>query len=154
MGGLDGRDDALGAGQIFKGVHSFIVGDGDIFRAADVMEPCVLRADAGIVQTGGNGVHRGDLAVFILAEIGLHAVENAQSARVDGGGGLKGVYAAACRFTADEPDALVLNEVVETADGVGAAAHAGDDGIRQTAFLFQHLLLDLLGDDPMTEPRQ
>ena len=47
----------------------------------DIVEVSVLRADAGIVQSGGDGVHRRDLSVLILAEIGFHAVENAQARR-------------------------------------------------------------------------
>ena len=74
-------------------------------------------------------------------------MENAQTPRVDGGSCLKGVDAAARCFAADETHALILDEIVETADGVGAAAHAGNDSVRQAAFLFQHLLLDFFGDD-------
>ena len=74
-------------------------------------------------------------------------MENAQTARIDGGGSLKGVDAAACGLTADQAHGLVVDEIVETANGIGAAAHAGNDGIRQAAFLFQHLFLDLLGNN-------
>ena len=134
-------------GQILKCVHGFVVRNWNIFGPADIVQICVLRADAGIIQPCGNGVDRCDLAVFILAEIGLHAVENAQPAGVDGGSCFKGIDAAACRLAADQAHILILDEMVEAADGIGTAAHAGDDGIGQPAFLFQHLLLDLLGDD-------
>ena len=71
----------------------------------DVVEVGVLRADARVVQPGGDGVDRGDLAVLVLAEVGLHAVENAQPAGGDGGGGLRGVHPPSGGLTADEADA-------------------------------------------------
>ena len=163
VGRFDGRYDTLGACQILKCVHGFVVRNCHILGAADIMQPRVLRADAGIIQTGGDGVNRRDLTVLILAEIGLHAVENAQTARIDGGCSLEGVDAAACGLTADQAHIFIIDEIVEAANGVGAAAHAGNDGVRQVAFLFQHLLLDLLGNNrlkithgcgPITEPRQ
>ena len=49
VGGLDGGNDALGAGQVFKGVHSLVIGDGDVLGPADVIQVGVLRADAGVV---------------------------------------------------------------------------------------------------------
>ena len=39
------------------------------------------------VAAGGDGVHRGDLAVFVLAEVGFHAVEDTQPPGGDGGRG-------------------------------------------------------------------
>ena len=57
-----------------------------------------------------------------------------------------GVDAASGSLAADELNALVLNEVVEGADGVGTAADTSNDGVRQTAFLLQNLLLDFLGN--------
>ena len=152
MGGLDGGDDALHPCQILKGVHSLVVGDGHILRTTHVVEVGVLGANAGIVQTCTDGVHGGDLTVLVLAEVGLHAVEDAYASGCHGGGSLKGVDAPTGGLAADEADILVPDEVVEGADGVGAAAHTGDDGIGQSALFFQDLLLDLLGDDSLEVP--
>ena len=49
------------------------------------------------------------------------------------------VKALAGRLDADEPDALVLHELAEHADRVGAAAHAGDDLIGQPTRHGEHL---------------
>lgn len=57
-----------------------------------------------------------------------------------------------CRLTADEPDGGIVDEVVERADGIGAAADTGNDGIRQLPFLFQQLLFDLFGDHRLKIP--
>ena len=114
---------------------------GNILRAADVVQVRVLRADAGVVQTGGDGVHRRDLAVLVLAEVGLHAVENAQPDRWRWWPRSRSVSTP--RPAASQPmsrTARIVDEVVKAADGVGAAAHAGDDRIGQASLLFQHLL--------------
>jgi len=50
------------------------------------------------------------------------------------------------RLDADEADGLVGVERVEEADGVGAAAHAGDGVIREPALRVQHLLPRLGAD--------
>ena len=112
----------------------------------------MLRTDAGVVQPRRNRVHRRDLPVRVLTEVGLHAVENTDAAGVDRRGGFKGVNPPARRLAADETHLFVPDKVVKAADGVGAAAHAGDDGIRQPALFFQHLPLDLFGNDGL--PRQ
>ena len=57
------------------------------------------------------------------------------------------MVAAACRFAADQPHAPVFDKMIEAADGVGAAAHTGNNGVGQTPFFCEHLFLDLLGDD-------
>ena len=74
-------------------------------------------------------------------------MEDAQTAGSDGRGGLCGVDTAACGLAADQAHALVLDEVVERADGVRAAADTCHHDVREFALLFEHLLLDLLGDD-------
>ena len=146
MRGLNRRNNALRAGQIFKCLYRFLVGNRHVLRAAGVKQHGVLRTDARIVQTGGNRVNRCNLTVFVLTEVRLHAVEDTQTAGGQGGSGLLGVDAASGSLAADELNALVLNEVVEGADGVGTAADTSNDGVRQTAFLLQNLLLDFLGN--------
>ena len=112
----------------------------------------MLRAHTGIIQSGGNGVYRGNLAVLVLTEIGLHAVENAHPAGVNRGGGFKGVDAPSGGLTADQPDARVVDKVVEAADGVGTAAHAGHHRIGKTALFFQHLLFNFPGNHRLEIP--
>ena len=144
---LDRRNDTLDTAEVLECIYRLIVGDRNVLCAADIVQVSVLRADAGVIQTGGDGVNRSDLTVLVLAEIALHAVENAQTAGSDGRGGLCGVDTAACGFTADQAHALILDEVVKRADGVRAAADTCHHDVREFALLFEHLLLDLLGDD-------
>ena len=74
-------------------------------------------------------------------------MENPYTPCIDGRRRLKGVNAPAGSFTANQPYLLILNEVIETADGVGAAAHTGQHRIRQAAFFFEHLTFDFLRDN-------
>ncbi len=141
MSGLNGGNDTLGAGEVFQGIYRLVVGDRNIFRPAGVVEPSVLRPDAGIVQTGGDGVNRRDLAKLVLAEVAFHTVEDAQPTGGHRGRGLKGIHAPACGLTADQPNAGILDKIVEGADGVAAAADAGDNRVRQLSLLGQHLRL-------------
>ena len=57
--------------------------------------------------------------------------------------------ALAGRFYADQPYALVFDEIAEEADGVGAAANTGDNGIGQTPELLEDLGARLAPDHPL-----
>src|SRR5688500_19364690 len=46
---------------------------------------------------------------------------------------------AAC-FNPDQPHARIVDEAVEDANGVAAAAHTGDDDVRQPPHPFENLL--------------
>src|SRR5215469_764982 len=49
---LQRRDDTLKPAAQLEGVERLTVGDRDVFDAAEIVEPGMLRADAGIVETG------------------------------------------------------------------------------------------------------
>ena len=66
VAGFQRRDDALGAAQVVEGGQRLGVGDADVLGAADVLQPGMLGADAGVVQAGADAVRLGDLAVFVL----------------------------------------------------------------------------------------
>ena len=55
MGTLNGTDNALFPCQVFKCLHSFIVGDGYILCTSYVMQIGMFGADARVIQTCGNG---------------------------------------------------------------------------------------------------
>ncbi len=59
---------------------------------------------------------------------------------------LTGFDTQAGRFHADKPNVGVIDKIGEHADGVGAAADAGDDRIRQAAFALQHLRFGFFAD--------
>lgn len=95
-------------------------------------------------------------------------MENTQPACIDGSRRFKCVYASACRFAANKPYAFIVDEMIETAYGVRAAADAGDNRVGQPSFLFLKLRFDFFRNNrlkslhhfgetdagPITEPRQ
>src|SRR4051794_25392022 len=69
MRGLDGRDDAFGPAQQLERLHRRRVRHGAIDRTSAVVQECVLRPDAGIIQPGGDGVRVERLSVLVLQHI-------------------------------------------------------------------------------------
>jgi hypothetical protein len=67
-------------------------------------------------------------------------VQHARATGSERGGVAAGADAITGRFDADDLDLAVVEEGMEQADRVAAAAHAGGDRIRQAAVLGQHLL--------------
>ena len=53
-----------------------IIGRAVISHAADFLQPAMLRPDAGIIEASRDAVRLIDLAVFILKQIGLVAVQD------------------------------------------------------------------------------
>ncbi|MNC42964.1 hypothetical protein D3C75_918000 [compost metagenome] len=58
-------------------------------------------------------------------------------------------HAFAGGFDPNHPDLLILHERIEHADRIAAAAHCGDQQIRQPAFGFQNLAPRLIPDNPL-----
>jgi hypothetical protein len=77
VGGFERRDDAFGAAEQLEAIERFRVRHRGIVDAADFLEPRMFRPDAGIIEARRNRVAFGDLAVFVLQQVGLVAVENA-----------------------------------------------------------------------------
>ena len=75
-----------------------------------------------------------DLAVLVHQEIGAVAVQHARPAAGDRGGVHAGVEAVAGRLDAEDLDLPLVEERMEQAHRVRAAADAGDERIRQPAF--------------------
>src|SRR5260370_29428424 len=63
-------NNAFGESEQTRGVERSGVGDGGVFGAALVGEPGVLGANGRIIEPRGNGMRRGNLAVFILKDVG------------------------------------------------------------------------------------
>ena len=127
VGGFEGGDDALRAGEGDGGFEGVVIRAGDVGGAAGVVEHGVLGADGGVVEAGGDAVGARDLAGVVLEDVAVGSLEDAGEASADGleaGGVLAEGGAAASGFDADEADVLVFEELVEGSDGVGAAADA------------------------------
>src|SRR5216683_4542605 len=128
VGRFERGDDAFGARKKARGFESRLIGDGGIFGTPLIGQPGVFGADGGIVEAGGNGMSRGDLAVFVLQNVGVSALENAgaRSRKTLMGGEASGVFAefsaAAARFDADHLYVGIAKEIVKEADGIRTAA--------------------------------
>ena len=86
------------------------------------------------------------LAVRVLEQVGARAVQDAGPAGGHRGGMLPGLDPLARRLDADHPHLGIVEERVEQAHGVRAAADAGDQRVRQAALLGHDLLARLLAD--------
>ena len=88
-----------------------------------------------------------DLTVIGLQKISAVAVQHAGLAAIDRGRVAVGnVEPMARRFDPEDLDLRLVEERVKKADRVRAAADAGDQTVRQTAFEFEHLRPRLLAD--------
>lgn len=123
------------------------VGGGDVFGALAVLPGAELGADTRVVQTGGDGVRFGDLAMLVLENVGLDAVQNTLAAAGESGTVARSIDAIATSLNTEELDARIVGKGVEHADSVAATADAGDNGIGQLAPLLEHLRLGLVTDD-------
>ena len=77
MAGFKRGDNAFVLTQQIKGLQRGIIVGGMIFHATDVGQMAVLRADAGVVQTGGDRMGAQYLAAFVLHQIAAETVQHA-----------------------------------------------------------------------------
>jgi len=56
VGGFQGGNDALQAGEADEGVEGLGIGGEAVFDAALIAQPGVLRADGGVIEAGGDAV--------------------------------------------------------------------------------------------------
>jgi hypothetical protein len=87
------------------------------------------------------------LAVLILQQHRVAAVENARTPRAQRCGILTEPGAAPARLDADDLHRRIPDEGMEDADGIRAAADAGDQHIRKRARFGKHLGTRLAADD-------
>ena len=125
---------------------SLSVADTYVTRPESLSQEC-SGPTAGIVETGRDRVAFEDLPVVVLQEIRAVAVQHAGTAAVHGGRvPVRHLEAVTARFHAEDLHALVVEERVEQAHGVGAAADAGDERVGQAALGLHHLLAHLPAD--------
>ena len=135
---LQRGDDSFGARQGVERVERLGVGAGEVVGAAGVAQSRVLGADTGVVETRRDRMRVGDLAVVVG--------EDRRACAVQDGGAPAAEAGRARRLDPDQADVGVIEEGDEAADGVGAAAHAGDDRVREPALGLEQLLAGLVAD--------
>ena len=121
--------------QSWKAFERLRVGRRHVGDAAGILQPGMLRPDAGIIEPGGDRMAFENLPVGVLQEIGAVAVQHARRAAGHRGGvAVLDVEAVAARLDAVDRDLAVVEEGMEEADGVRAAADRRDQRIGQAAF--------------------
>mmetsp|Transcript_4117 Transcript_4117/g.15030 ORF Transcript_4117/g.15030 Transcript_4117/m.15030 type:complete len:361 (+) Transcript_4117:43-1125(+) len=148
VGSFESRDDTFQARDVHEGIEGFLVGDGVVFSAAEILQKGVLGANAWVVKTGGNRVRLDDLTFVVLNEVGERPVQHTR--RTEGQRRrvlLARADAFASRFDANNADGFFVNKVVEQTHGVGTATDARDKDVRQAAPLFHSLRSSFLTND-------
>src|SRR5580658_6562711 len=90
-----------------------------------------------------------NLPVLILQHIGEGALQHTGRSAAKTDGMFAEFSPAPAGFNADQAHVSVCDELVEGADGIRAAAYAGNNGSWQAAFLFEDLLFHLDADAAM-----
>ncbi len=153
VGRFQRGDDAFGAREKTSGFEGGGIGNGSVSGATLIGKPGVFGADGGVIETGGNGMSGGDLAVLVLQHVGVSALEDAgaRTGETLVGGQACGVFAktlaAAARLDAHHFYVRVLEKFVEEADRVGAATDAGVKMGGQALFGGENLRASFAADD-------
>ena len=77
MRALERGHNAFCPGQAQSGLEGFFIGGGNIFGPAGIMQGRMLRPYRSVVQAGRNGVGESDLAVVVLQDVRVGALQNA-----------------------------------------------------------------------------
>jgi hypothetical protein len=108
-----------------------VVVDRLVADAADRLEQRVLRADARVVEPGRHRVRLLDLAVRVLQQQRVAALQHARRAVGERGGVLAEATAAAASLEPEQRHFRVADQGMEESDRVRAAADAGHGHVRQ-----------------------
>src|SRR5262249_30626134 len=102
MRGFERRQDAFQPAAAVESLKCFGIGGARISDAATFLPKAVFRADTGVVEARGNGMHVCRLAIVVLQDVAIAAVQNAGGAEIERGGMFAAVGAAAAGFHADQ----------------------------------------------------
>ena len=119
-----------------EGVERLGVGDVGVVDPAGVLPVAVLRPDARDSRARPRAEWTSDgLAVVVLQDVAEAAVQHAGLPKESGAAWSPDVVRPPARLDADQPHLVVLDERIEHAGRVAAAAHAGHDHVGQPAEL-------------------
>ena len=139
MGRFERRQNPFQPRQGLKRIERLRVGHMGILRAPDGPQPGVLGPNRRVVEARGNRMGQLDIAVLVLQHERARALEHARAAA----GKPRGVPAAdnllAARLHADQAHLTIVDERIEDADRVAAAADARHDRVRKPAGLLDDL---------------
>lgn len=147
VGGFECGEDAFLGGEGFEGFEGFVISCGDVLNTSGIFPIGVFRTDAGVVESGGDGVDVTGLSVVVLHDVAEAAVENTFLSEGERAGMIAGLRAASSCFDTGEADGFVFNKGIEHSSGVGSATDTGDDFVGEVADFFEALLACFLTDD-------
>ena len=123
MSTLKSGDDAFCAGEPHGSVEGLPIRGGYIFSATGIMQGRVLGPDRGIVKTGGHRVRQRDLAIFVLQEIRIGALQHARRSAIEARGATVvavSMQNAANSHKSTRENGLRFPILVDTGGGVAA----------------------------------
>src|SRR5229473_7940469 len=122
---LQRRDDALKLAAKLKRRDSLGVGRREESHPAHVAEPGMFRADAGIIEAGGDRMGLLDLSVVVHQQVRAIAVEHARPAARNGGRMLAALKAKPGGLDAVDLDHGVVAERIAKPHGLASATMPG-----------------------------
>ena len=85
-----------------------LIGDRDIFGAALIAQPGVLRTHQRVIQARRNRMRQRDLPVVVLQQVTVGAVQHARRSAREARGMCAQLRAASARLHADQPHARIV----------------------------------------------
>ena len=107
----------------------------------------MFRSDARVIKACRDRIYWSNLAVFVLAEVRFHTMENTHRAFCDCCCMFLCINTTTSCFTTDEANPFIRNEVIEHAHRIGATAYASHNSCWQFTFCFKDLLTCFAADD-------
>ena len=143
---LERRQNPLEPRELLKGLQRVFVRHVRVLGAAERAEPRVLGADRGVVEPRRDRMRELDVPVLVLQDERARSLQHAgapagEARRVAPAGDL-----VAAGFDADQTHGAVVDERVEDADRVAAAADARDDRRREHGGELEKLRARLASD--------
>ena len=132
--------------SVWNAVERLVVGRVVRTRRARLAQPRVLGADRGVVEAGRHRMRRLDVAVLVLQHERARALQHAGDAAREARGVTARRDRLAAGLDADQPHLRVVDERIEDADRVAAAADARDHRVRQAPGLLEDLRARLAAD--------
>src|ERR1035438_2941483 len=135
--------------KLAEGVERLLIIGGDVLGAALIVQPRVLRPNRRIIQSRRNRMGCRNLSRYVLQNKGISPLQyaGATSLPAEPCRMFSQRVAASSGFNANQLDFAVLDELIESANGVGTPANTGDYRGRKLPFCLQDLSARLFADD-------
>ena len=152
MGAFQRRDDSFELRQPHEGAQRLLVRRVGIFHPLLVPQPRVLRPDRRVVQPRRDAMRGLNLAELILQNVGLRSLQHAERTALEPRRMFLRQDAFAARLDAEHLHRCVVEERIEQANGIRAAADARNEQVRQALLLLQNLPARFIADHALEIP--